>query len=132
MLTIAVATAFLTMLAPSGRAAEHQVQSKIPVRIALVGDDALTENLEYDLEKNVRASRDLQLSKNSKFVITTSSNVQHSRLGGRSVVVYRALLTANDEEAADKIGVCFENDINRCARDIVKAFTSVILIQPKQ
>jgi hypothetical protein len=101
----------------------------VQVSVSLVGDDALTQALQVALERHIMSSRELELSRGggNAFRITTSTNVASGILGGRRVMIYRAMLFRRDEMVVDNLGVCFQRDVGKCADDIIRAFTSVMI-----
>ena len=102
---------------------------RVKVDVSLVGDDGLTQNLRVTLRRHIVSSNDLQLSPGDEhaFRITTSTNVVADTLGGRGVLIYRALLFRRDEMLADRMGVCFQRDVGKCASDIVRSFEPVMI-----
>jgi hypothetical protein len=103
--------------------------SRLQVEVSLVGDDGLTQRLEHSLQGHITSSADLELSVSGSnvFRITTSTNVVSDTLGGRRVIIYRAMLLRRDAMLVDKLGACFEQDVDKCANDIVRSFRPVMI-----
>jgi len=104
-------------------------QVRPAVAIILTGDDGLTQGLQRALEKQLLQSNELRLVRaenEAQFVIRTPSNVTPDELGNRQVLVYRALLAERGVVLVDRVGVCYQSDQGKCARDIVRGFSKVI------
>lgn len=115
------------LLAIGASAICHAERAPPAVSVALTGDDMLTQRLQQSLEREVSRSPDLRLvERDARFVIQTPSNVVPDKLGGRGVLVYRALLLDRGSVIVDSLGVCYKSDTAKCARDILRGFSRVI------
>lgn len=106
---------------------------RFPVAVSLVGDDGLTQNLDQELKNAIQRDRDLRAvgpDDAGGLTISSESNVDWDKLNGRVVVIYRVFVTGR--EAANPVpltGACWENDLRKCARDIVERTKRLMPLQ---
>lgn len=109
----------------------QQQNHRASVSIELVGDDGLTQMLSDALNRKVINNRNLNLTnkENSKlFIISSETNVKWDILSGKTVLIYHVLLKKDGSILGDKVGVCFEKQVNKCASDIIGNFAGIVLL----
>jgi hypothetical protein len=118
-------TAFLFGLALllGGTASSPMTNGRAPVRVSLVGDDGLTNKLRDSLELAIEQRRHLRVAssdENPALAIVSESNVDWEKLAGRVVVIYTVYVSSEEAKHVRLTGACFDNDIDKCANDIVE------------
>ena len=94
---------------------------RVSVAIRLVGDDGLSLKFGEALDRAVARDDILRNSKDdvsAQLSIESDENVRWDELSGRVVIIYTIFFGSGRSDPI--AGVCWENDIAKCARDIVR------------
>ena len=113
---------FLLLFGSQSVSAQVQ-QERFPVAINLVGDDGLTQNLQSELRTAVQKNPALRIAAigdERPLLIESDSNVDWDKLSGREIAIYIVFVTSGEAKRVLLVGACWENELSKCARDIVE------------
>lgn len=119
----------IALLSCSSLSEAEQVQSSISVSVELAGDDGLTQTLSSAIKKKVVADKRLairQPSEHPKFTISSETNVNWDTLLRKNIIIYHVKLLKGGHVYGDKVGACFEKQVEKCANDIVSQFALIM------
>lgn len=120
MWTHAILPLFLASATVANASAEPL---RTPVSVDLVGDDGLTNKLRDSIETALKNNLDLRpaVAGDRNIVsITSGSNVDWYKLGGRTVVIYTVHVFHGGGSGEPNVGICYESGINKCVSDILR------------
>ena len=104
--------------------AEAQAPRKATIAIDFPGDDPLTTSFRKALLKRIADDDLLTLSTDSKSadirVVSPSDHIDWDTLNGRIVAIYIVNVKSVWRGTFRLSGVCFGNDVRKCARDFVR------------
>ena len=120
-LAVALVPAFACAL-PAAAAA--QALPKATIAIDFPGDDPLTTKFRNALLKRIADDDVLVLSTDAKqadiHVVSPTDHIDWDTLNGRIVAIYIVNVKSTWRPSFRLSGVCFENDVKKCARDFVR------------
>ena len=104
-------------------------RAKATVAVDLVGVDAMTNKFRNALRARIASDPQLQLTndiRKADLRLSSRTKIDWDVLSGRMVLIY--IVTAASRRQPYRIsGVCFENDPEKCARDLVRRSKHVLL-----
>ena len=104
--------------------AAAQAPRKATIAVDVPGDDPLTTNFREALLKRIADDNLLELSADSKQadirVVSPADHIDWDTLDGRIVAIYTVNVKSVWRPSFRLSGVCFENDVKKCARDFVR------------
>jgi hypothetical protein len=96
----------------------------IPVEFWHTGDDGLSQKLAYEVERTLERSADFTMRNERSpdtLVVRIPTNVDWSKEGQRTKVLYTVEFSSGDNrKISDYKGSCWEDNMPRCAAQIVK------------
>jgi hypothetical protein len=120
-----LSTTIATALAVTGGSAlARAAETRIPVALRLVGDDGLSQDLDFRLEAGLKKDDRLRLATEGDqptIVIESDSNVDADELDGRTVAIALVYVYApGKNRGAPIVRACWGNDLRTCAREIIR------------
>jgi len=95
-----------------------------PVEVWTGGDDGLTQRLADAVRDEFKQSSLFALAPAStpgSLRVTIPTHVGWEQVGGRTRVMYQLRLDRGDRNLGESSGVCWEDELRTCARQIVEA-----------
>jgi hypothetical protein len=115
-------------LAAQPSATDRQ-RAAVPVEVWTGGDDGLTRRLADAVRDEFKQSALFALTPAStpnSLRVSIPTNVEWEQVGGRTRVAYKLRLARGDRTFGVTAGVCWENDLRTCARQVVEEATNSI------
>ncbi|MGI8405689.1 MAG: hypothetical protein ACR2OE_13170 [Thermomicrobiales bacterium] len=125
-----LALTFLLASVVSGMAFADPPGQRVSVDLRLTGDDALSQKLAVSLENGLRKHRSLTLARSSEeadLTISSKTNVRWDKLGGRVVLIYTVFVGPALNADEPITGVCYQNAVSKCVKDILRIVDIVSL-----
>jgi len=101
----------------------------VPVEVWTGGDDGLTQRLGNAMRDEFRRSGLFTLAPTStshSLRVTIPTHVGWQEVGGKTLVTYKLRLARGERYFGETGGVCWENDLRTCARQVVQEATNAI------
>lgn len=113
----------LLLAAASPSTADSAQTARMPVTLDLVGDDGLTQKLSTAIQKGLEHDPALRLATavdHDAVSVTSDSNVNWDKLGGRTVVIYTVHVFRGKSPGEPSVGICYESGMAKCATAIIR------------